>query len=594
MKKLNWILGFLIISFAVSAINVDLITPPNGAQLQYEINSIQFTCKVPGAEVVKLYTDINGSWSHTGSTIYGNNIAGDGSVTFTVMDVPEGSYDWNCFADQLDFASSNFSYNFQFPPNEPPECAISFPIVVLQKNAGKTNVLNLNDYFTDPEDDDLTFAFSGNNNVDITVKSSGSIDLMPKLDRVATDSIYFRADDGKSGDVPCSNPLIVTIEGGDDSVVDGNSLEITPTIPDQSKDMDVSFWEIDLDDYVEYDSGLSELTWTVENVGNDVVNITINDINNEVRFEPIGAGTDNILFVVTGPGDLEADQSVEIMITSGADESETEEDLDELVDPDIIKIESHTPGSSDPLLESGGSLEFSVEVSESDYEIIWYVDGEQVEEDSDTFEFTPEDSGDYVISVSVSKDGEDDDYEWDVKVVGTIDEEDVVIDGGSELCGNGEFNEGEDCSSCPEDMGCESSEKCVEGECVVSNKITGFSIKDLEGGKLIGVIIVGVILVLFIAILIIRTSNIRKARSKNRTLSSFEPRIKEETKPVKEEHILKKIENVDTAPAGRDHIIGFIQSGLASGDNKKEIKKALIRGGWNRKQIKGAFGNIKK
>ena len=98
---------------------------------------------------------------------------------------------------------------------------------------------------------------------------------------------------------------------------------------------------------------------------------------------------------------------------------------------------------------------------------------------------------------------------------------------------------------------------------------------------------------IIITIMIIRTRNLRKAKLKDRKLSSFEPRIKE-IKP-KEEHVLQNIDRHGyTPPLGIEHIIGFIQSGLASGDSEKSIKKALISGGWNRKQIKQAFRSIKK
>ncbi len=600
MKTIVLVLSLFILSSFASAITVELISPPNGAQLQYDINNIQFTCKAPGAEVAKLYTNINGTWAQTGNTIYGKDIPADGKVTFTIVNVSEGTYKWNCFANQIDWASANFTYNFQFPPNEPPKCAVSFPTVTLQKNTAKTNVLNLNNYFSDPETDYLVFAFSGNNNVDITVKTDGSIDLIPKQDRIATDSIYFRASDKKNSDVQCPNPLIVTIEGGQTPAVANTTptvLNINPSIPDQSKNEDVSYWEIDLDDYVEYSGSKSDLNWTVENVGTDVVNITINKINHEVRFEPLGVGSDNVLFVVESPGRLEDDQSVAITITSSDEENaeDAETDLEEEVESEFIKIKSHTPGSSDPIIEEGSSLNFSVDVDEVDSNIIWYVDGIQVDENGNEFTFVPEKSGKYKILVSVSKDGEEDNYEWEVNVVGSIGEEGIALVETADLCGNGEIDEGENCAVCPEDNGCEEGEECIEGACLVQSKATGFSIKGLNGGSLIGVIIAGVVLLLFIVIMLIRTSNLRKSRSKNRTLSSFEPRIKERIGPKKEEHILSKIEKEESKPpTGIEHIIGFIQSGLASGDNEKEIKKALINGGWNRKQIKQAFGSIRR
>ena len=86
----------------------------------------------------------------------------------------------------------------------------------------------------------------------------------------------------------------------------------------------------------------------------------------------------------------------------------------------------------------------------------------------------------------------------------------------------------------------------------------------------------------------------KKNKFKQKKLTGFKayenPAIK------KEEHILKIIEKEEKgpAPSGLEPIIGFIQAGYASGDGEKNIKKALVRGGWNRKQIKQAFKGIKK
>ena len=114
--------------------------------------------------------------------------------------------------------------------------------------------------------------------------------------------------------------------------------------------------------------------------------------------------------------------------------------------------------------------------------------------------------------------------------------------------------------------------------------ITGFSIANIPKGNIVTGVVIVLGLILVISILGIRAKNKKKTKEKN--LTSF-GNIEKKVDKV----IVKKEENT---PAGYEHVIGFIQSGLASGDSEKNIKKALVRGGWNRKQIKMAFKSLKK
>ncbi len=616
MKKAGlFALVLILLSSFVYALNVTLVSPDDKA-IYTNPGFINFKCSATGLNIIQfqIYSNMYGEFKKIAQK-EGSYLSSNEVYQFSIFNsdnkFSNGKFEWNCKAvsdaEGVAWASKNRTFEIQII-NDAPVCNGTFPQINLQKNTPQLNVLNLNNYIVDPNKDPLNFSFSGNNNVDITLKDNGFIDLSPKLDRVATDSIYIRSTDGKSSDVQCG-PLTVNIAStgsGNTNTTNGTTgppptntpPDISPAIPEQTKEKSVSFWQIDLDDYAKDDSGVSGLNWTVENVGNDIVRITINSINHEVKFEPIGIGSDTVRFVVKDSAGLSEEQNVKITITepgqNNTNETEPEENEENL---GIIKITSHTPGSNDPAMEEGNSLNFSVEVNEAEYDVVWYINGVQTEELSNKFKFVPEKSGEYVVSVIVSKEEADDSYEWEVKVVGKISEEEETnetsIEAAANLCGNNEENEGETCDSCPEDVKCEEGEECINNECIVKNKITGFSIKELKGGSLIGAVIVGIVVVLFIIIMIIRTKNLRHAKSKDRKLSSFEPKIKE-IKP-REEHILKTIEKEKSnLPSGVEHVIGFIQSGLASGDDDRTIKKALINSGWNRKQIKQAFNSIKK
>lgn len=598
-------LNIIILSSIVSALNVTLDSPPDNIFRDTDA-TIEFRCSAKGIDLLSMdfYTDVNGTWDKVDRKL----ISGTSSSTtfsLSVAKLKNNKYKWNCKAtDAIEgtgFGPLNFTFTLAIPQNDPPECVGSFPDVSLNKNTGKTNVLNLNDYFLDDRNKVNFIGVSGDDNVAVTIKTNGFIDLVPNQNSVAVDRLYFIATDGVNSDVQCGPMKVSIVETGlvNTSQAVNQAPDITPKIPEQIKGDDVDFWTIDLDDYVKYDGDKSVLSWRAENVGSDVVNIEINNISHEIKFKALEVGTDNIVLVVADSKGLSDEQDLKVEITSSVDNQDDNDQVDsnenledEIEEESFVKIESHAPGSSDPTVEQGSGIEFSVEVSESGADIIWYVNGVQVDETSERFKFDTNETGDYKVLVTVSKGGEEDNYEWDLKVVGSIDEGTASVESEeSGLCGNGVIEEGENCDSCVEDVSCEEDEECVEGECIVAgNKITGFTVK---GFGLINIVVggvIGVAVILLIIIFSIRAKN--KKKMKDKKLSSFEPRIKEQM-PEKKEHVLKTIENVRT-PSSVEHVIGFIQSGLASGDSEKMIKKSLIKGGWNRKQIKHAFKSIKK
>jgi len=427
------------------------------------------------------------------------------------------------------------------------------------------------------------------------LKENGFIDLSPLLNRVATDTIYITASDGKGNDKQCG-PLTVTIVDTSQgtNISDGTNAsntppKITPKIPDQRKTEDVISWTVDLDDYVEDNGGKSSLLWSVNGQDNDIVTVSINTISHETTFNPVSVGSSTVTFIVKDSGGLSDEQDViiEIMSLREIQENDTQGEVE--IEP--LKILSHIPGSSDPILEVGEELSFFITVNREDVDIVWYLDGEQIKENTDNFNFKSDKAGKYVIGVSVTKDGESDDYEW--KVI--TNEKSVALFNKS--CGDGIIDEGETCETCSDVM-CKEGEECRGGVCVTSEKIsppvTGFVIfRNLLQGKIIGGIIGVVILVLFITLLIIRSKN----KKKDRKLTSFEPKEKKSFLQLakKEEPVLNVREDISKkTPSSIEPVIGFIQAGLASGDSEKLIKKALIRGGWNKKQIKQAFKSLRE
>ena len=80
---------------------------------------------------------------------------------------------------------------------------------------------------------------------------------------------------------------------------------------------------------------------------------------------------------------------------------------------------------------------------------------------------------DFLIDKSMTKTGKGD---WKlrptVKII-TLTEPEVPDEEPEELCGNSEVDEGEDCSTCAEDVTCEEGYDCLEGTCVETIELCG-------------------------------------------------------------------------------------------------------------------------
>ncbi|MFH1592003.1 MAG: hypothetical protein ABIB47_01405 [Candidatus Woesearchaeota archaeon] len=603
MKKVLWILSLILLVGTVSALSIELVSPNSGA-IFTNPDFINFVCSATGGQVIRLqlFTDLSGTWEKTSEKIGSdpNYIPSGAGQTFSLFDADvgfvSGTYTWACKAVSESEGvawSNNRTFNVEVI-NSPPECTGAFPPVILEKNTPGYDVLDLNDYILDDRDEFYVVDVSGDNNVAITIKNNGFIDIAPNQNAVAVDNIYFTVNDGVNDDVQCGQ-LTVTIQdssGGGEPQNQTNTAPRITDIPDQSKQEDVDFWEIDLDDYVEDDEdSKGDLTWVVEDVDSDIVGITINNISHKAKFEPQGVGESTVTFVVTDPDGLNDDEDIKITITSEdetSDEDDSDESLDELLP---LKIESHTPGSNDPEVIFSESITFFVSINKDDASWTWYVDGEEIKSgvDEDNFEFTPEEIGEVIISVTVEKDGESDDYEWGLTVTEAVLE--LAADEES-LCGNEIVDADETCESCPEDVVCGEGEECTSEGCVAKSKVTGLTIANIPNGVKIGVL-VAVVLVILISFIISRARV--KNKKKDKKLTNFYGKQEVGKKPegVKKS-VFESIKEKESTPSGIEPIIGFIQSGLASGDNEKTLKKSLLKSGWNKKQVKLAFKSIKK
>lgn len=239
--------------------------------------------------------------------------------------------------------------------------------------------------------------------------------------------------------------------------------------------------------------------------------------------------------------------------------------------------------------------------------IKWFVDDKEQDESGRKFEYVAGEIGAHKIEVVAELESEKVSDVWQVfvnegKNVNVTTNLTKTLTISENLCGNNKTDDGEDCESCPGDIKCNEGEICKDKQCVKENNnlITSFSIKDINlfnslKNKILGYVVLGII-VLFLIIIIIRTRNIRK-RKASMKLTSFDSSKKglfdKFNKKEEVASIEPKVESNVKTPSGLEPVIGFINSGLASGDKPREIKKALLKSGWSRKQVRHAFKGIK-
>ena len=592
MKKIIVsIIMLVILSFSVTALlGVELVYPKIEIEKQPD-NVVFFKCNVTEADNIRLFTNITGIWTQAGFYDLPSHPY-TGFFEMPYYDVPQGTFIWNCKVNNVLFASSNATFTLVYPKNIPPVFNGTIPEKSWNKDQSLNNAVDLKNYFTDPDSNPqpLQFSVVGNSNIVVTF-SAGMVGFSQPPGWFGVETVYFQATD--SQDTAQSNPVKLTVVNvGGGSTTNNTANTTTNTKPkisgitDQVKEVNVDFWTLDLDNFIEDSEDPDEdLNVSVENVDTKIVEITINEISHKVTFVPVGVGENVVTFVVTDTKGLTGEQDVIINIIG---ESNMEGEVMEL------KIESHTPGSSDPKGTIGEPVPFFIVLNAEEANVIWYVDGVEVKSGKglDNFEFIPDIVGDFKVSVTAEKDGASDDYEW--KLI--VEEANTSAELGlGNLCGNGAADVNETCKTCPEDSPCKEGEECTDNGCVTKQKITGLSIANIRGFGIVGGVAAGIIVIVILAVFVRAKNKHAKHTSGDKKLTAFYG--KQEMGSKKPEVIeVKNIvseEKKDTT-AGIEPIIGFIQAGLASGDTEKTIKKALLKSGWKRRDVKHAFASVKK
>ena len=207
-----------------------------------------------------------------------NDFTGIENVRIVARDSPGLTTDSNQFRLQV-LASTDL----------PRFGSTNIPNIEFDEDTRLDDAFDLDDYFTDPDNDPLVYTVEGNNQISVTIDSQHRVDFDSPDNFFGIENIVFKASDN-DGSVQ-SNPVSVEVRSVDD-------VPVVIPIPDVAFDEDTRLDDaFDLDDFFT-DPNNQLLTYTV--TGNNLISVTI-DSQNKVSFDSPDNffGVENVVFKAT-------------------------------------------------------------------------------------------------------------------------------------------------------------------------------------------------------------------------------------------------------------------------------------------------------
>ncbi len=619
MKK-GLIFGLFLIFLATGAfgLGVELTSPVNNA-VYVDSNTVIFKCKATGEDLrfIELYNNVN-VWGKKAEV---SNPASNTDVTFSIKNVSNGDFIWNCKVidgiEGIKFSPANRSFSVNLAPNNAPTYKGGLSSQSWNINTEKKNAFDLDDYFSDLEGDRLTYSVTGNDNIGVNIDMNGLASFSPPTNWFGTERIYFSANDGKSN--ANSDVINLTVIKTTNPPSPGtNTAPTIEKIPDQNMSLENDSWYLDLGNYgKDSEDSSSKLTWTVNGVNTDLIKIDIDNLLKRAKFTTQGKeGADTVTFFVSDSQGLNASQSLKVSLYKINSENPEFNEITTKEPDTNFYIESVTPSQKDVLVRENEIKIFKIETSRKG-DVEWYLDGQILGETRNYFSFNSNFEGDYNLTVYVSDLDNVLSNSWTVVVKKNEEQEPEIITAAAEpICGNNIIEGSEDCSTCPSDVKCGDKQKCENNICVNKGFFDSFAgiTGSVTGGlnnnvtKTTGYTVLGLCGLLFISILTIRRRNkIKYARltrleEEEGFFKGIQRKLREryeKKQERKEQRIsLKNLESkskediLSNAPSSLSIAINFIKDSTNQGHSKSVIKRALREKGWGRLQIWRAFKKI--
>lgn len=569
------ILALLLSISSVFALSVELISPANSAYIYS--NTVNFKCKAIGSDLLqlRLYTDISGTWAQTA---YYSNPINNTELTFTINNINNGNYKWNCkivSGSGTATAPANRTFTIDYT-NNPPTFSGPIPNQTWNKDTSKNNAFDLDTYFTEPESETITYStLDADGTIVISKDSSNVISFSQPAGWWGTDKIRFRACDPGS------------------RCTDSNWITLTVSQSVCTESWTCTSWST-------CSSGTQTRTCTDSNNCGTTVNKPATSQSCTETCEEDWECTD-----WSACEDETKTRSCTDNNDCGTTDDKPSEtsSCSESTGSNIYSLEitSYSPTTSTVTMSKGASKSFTVETNLiSSFE--WYVDDKLQDETSDTFRYVPAatDIGTHSIKVIVEKEADKDAREWTVTV---IEPANTTIKT-TPVCGNSKIEDKEDCLTCPSDVTCKENEICDEGICKEKqqNKITAYAIKIKDSiiDKWYYSAVIGALILITILIFVFRGKKeqvfLEEFDDKKPFLSRLRARLRawdSRRQQKKQNKVNFKKEAVQTMPTGIDEITRFINESISNGYSKRQIKRALKRKGWTRKEIKFAFKRLR-
>ncbi len=618
---LEMLLFVILFVLDIYALNVDLTSPVDNA-IYVDSNTVVFKCRASGQDLrfIELYNNIGG-WGKKAEV---SNPQNNTDAIFSVKNISNGNYAWNCKVidgvEGVRFSSLNRSFSISIAENNPPIYSGGLTHQSWNMNAQKNNAFDLDNFFSDPDGNTLTYSVNGNANINVNIDSNNIVSFSQAPNWFGTERVYFTASDGKES--INSNYINLTVIKLDNPNTNqppassGNTQpKIEPKIPDQNKSKDSSFWFLDLINYAkDNEEDANKLNWSVESVDTNLIKVDIDNTNKRAKFTIKKPGSDAVSFILTDSSGLSASQNVKITIYESKEN--TDSDFGELVQEtkdssSSLEIKSHSPLDKEITLSQNQVMAFTVDLTiQGDIE--WYLDNTIIPgETKNYFSFNSVEEGAHNLTVYVSDLDKTVSNSWDIIVKKYEQKEVTEIK--AQICGNNVAEENENCSNCEADIKCQSNQICESGICKEKSfwSITGNVVSDL-GNKITSNVkktilypIAGLFAVALIGVLMIRRRNkkkysqhLKEFEEKKGFFKKLQKKLRDfdtKRKQKKADKInltnleSKKIEEVKTFAPSVNSISGFIKESMNNGHSKKAIKKALREKGWSRIQIWKAF-----
>ncbi|MBU4241898.1 MAG: hypothetical protein KKF52_01565, partial [Nanoarchaeota archaeon] len=247
---------------------------------------------------VDLFTNTIGTWhaNKTTTSVVGKTTD---TVSFTVYNIPNGNYNWNCRAYNST-SSKAAAANGTYTINTAPLFTGTILTQTFAEDASLSNAFDLDDYFSDT--DALTYTSSGASNVQVSI-SSGAVTLTAAANWSGTETITFIATDTGSL-INTSNSVLI-------NVTPVNDAPYYSTIPNLNwtKNTDKT---INLNDYF-HDVEGSTLTYNVTSVPNNI-SISFSGSSVTLSSDNNWLGTRTITFIANDSQLTTSSNAVELSV----------------------------------------------------------------------------------------------------------------------------------------------------------------------------------------------------------------------------------------------------------------------------------------